>query len=188
MIFPKAGDYKLFADVLPTGGEAAVLSEWISVADGDDGGVKVDNLEEDGAEDVSAEEDHNEQSHDHTSADKPVLESDADEVKIVDGTEFHFNLSSMQAGEEAVLTYTLHDEETGKEITNLEPYLGAVGHVVILSADAERYLHVHPIDEQAAGPQAQFATEFPEAGLYKIWAQFQRSGKVITVPYTVEIG
>jgi plastocyanin len=28
-------------------------------------------------------------------------------------------------------------------------------------------------------------TAFPRAGLYKVWAQFQRGGKVITVPFTV---
>jgi hypothetical protein len=31
-------------------------------------------------------------------------------------------------------------------------------------------------------------TAFPRAGLYKVWAQFQRGGKVVTVPFVVNSG
>jgi plastocyanin len=31
-------------------------------------------------------------------------------------------------------------------------------------------------------------TAFPRSGLYKVWAQFQRGGKVITVPFVVNVG
>ncbi len=71
-------------------------------------------------------------------------------------------------------------------INNLEPYLGAVGHVVILSADAESYLHVHPLDEKASGPDAEFATIFRKAA-YKIWGQFQHNGEILTVPFVVDV-
>ena len=30
-------------------------------------------------------------------------------------------------------------------------------------------------------------TNFPRPGLYKIWAQFRRSGRVITVPFVVRV-
>ena len=30
-------------------------------------------------------------------------------------------------------------------------------------------------------------TAFPRAGLYKLWAQFQRGGKVINVPFIVRV-
>jgi hypothetical protein len=70
----------------------------------------------------------------------------------------------------------------------LQPYLGAVGHVVILSEDTEQYLHVHPVEELAKGPEARFVTSFPKAGRYKVWAQFQRNDKVMTVSYVVEVG
>ncbi|MNV94653.1 hypothetical protein D3C71_1894700 [compost metagenome] len=65
--------------------------------------------------------------------------------------------------------------------------MGAVGHVVILSADAEQYIHVHPLDEKATGPIARFATSFPEAGTYKLWAQFQHNGEVITSSFVVDV-
>ena len=33
-----------------------------------------------------------------------------------------------------------------------------------------------------------FDVEFPEAGIYKLWVQVQRRGKVTAVPFVVRIG
>ncbi|WP_199619809.1 hypothetical protein [Paenibacillus alkalitolerans] len=115
------------------------------------------------------------------------IAADSKLVKEVDGKEIKLALSGAKAGEEATLTFDVRDAKTQQGIDNLEPYLGAVGHVVILSADAEKYLHVHPLDEKATGPVAEFATTFPESGTYKIWAQFQHNGKVITADYVVDV-
>lgn len=108
-------------------------------------------------------------------------------VKVVGDKEITLALSSTKAKEEVTLTYDIRDAKTKQGIDNLEPYLGAVGHVVILSDDAGKYLHVHPLDEKATGPKAQFATSFPQSGIYKIWGQFQHKGEVITVPFVVEV-
>jgi len=116
-----------------------------------------------------------------------AVKADAKLVKVVDGKEVELTLNSMNAKDEVTLTFNILDAQTKEGISNLEPYLGAVGHVVILSDDAEQYIHVHPIDEKATGPKAQFATSFPESGTYKIWGQFQHQGKVFTVPFVVEI-
>ncbi|HZG74860.1 MAG TPA: hypothetical protein VEZ72_03290, partial [Paenibacillus sp.] len=72
-------------------------------------------------------------------------------------------------------------------IADLEPYLGAIGHVVVLSEDGERYVHVHAEADQGSGPDAMFETTFQKAGLYKIWGQFQHRGDVFTVSYVVEV-
>ncbi|WP_301171963.1 hypothetical protein [Brevibacillus nitrificans] len=108
-------------------------------------------------------------------------------VKVVGDKEITLALSSTKAKEEVTLTYDIRDAKTKQGIDSLEPYLGAVGHVVILSDDAGKYLHVHPLDEKATGPKAQFATSFPQSGIYKIWGQFQHKGDVITVPFVVEV-
>ena len=152
--FPAGGDYKLFADVVPTGGSGITLSQWVSVA-----GAKGEHAE------VAVD---------------PALR------KIVDGKEIALSLSSLRANEESILTFDIRDAVSKEGVVDLQPYLGAVGHVVILSADAEQYLHVHPLDEAATGPTAQFATSFPGAGLYKIWGQFRHENEVFTVSYVVE--
>lgn len=92
-----------------------------------------------------------------------------------------------EAEKETVLKFTLTDETTNESIFDLEPYLGSIGHVVVFSEDAERYLHVHALEDQGSGPDALFETEFPESGVYKIWGQFQKDGHVFTVPYVVNV-
>ncbi len=41
--------------------------------------------------------------------------------------------------------------------------------------------------EGASASEVAAHTTFPRAGLYKVWAQFQRGGRVITVPYVVRV-
>ncbi|WP_240390658.1 COMM domain-containing protein [Bacillus sp. Y1] len=93
----------------------------------------------------------------------------------------------LAAGEERTMKFTLTEGDKKLPVTDLEPYLGSIGHVVVLSEDGERYLHVHALEGQGSGPEALFETEFPESGIYKIWGQFQRNGKVVTVPFVVEV-
>ncbi|MGO4180563.1 hypothetical protein AB4Z17_05210 [Paenibacillus sp. TAF43_2] len=153
--FPFGGDYKLFADYIPTGGSATTKSEWIKV------------------EGLAAEQ-------------VPIKPSDEHSV-IVDGVEITLENNHPEAGKEMELNFKLSDAKSKDPITDLEPYLGAVGHVVILSEDTEQYLHVHPLEEKAKGPDAKFMTTFPSAGVYKIWGQFQRNGKTFISPFVVEV-
>lgn len=115
------------------------------------------------------------------------VEPDKERIQTVDGIRVSLDFDRLTAGQELMLTYTIEDAETGAPVTDLQPYLGAIGHVVILSEDAEQYLHVHPMDEKGSGPKAEFMTTFPHAGTYKIWGQFQRGGRVITVPFVVNV-
>jgi len=113
--------------------------------------------------------------------------ADTELTKVIDGKEIKLALSGTKAKEEVMLTFNIADAKTKEGISDLEQYLGAVGHVVILSEDAEQYLHVHPMDEKAKGPKAEFMTTFPKSGTYKIWGQFQRQGTIFTVPFVVRI-
>lgn len=106
---------------------------------------------------------------------------------VVDGKEVTLTIDHLMAGMETNLTFTLKDEKTKEPITNLQPYLGAVGHVVIIDEKVEQYLHVHPLEEKSTGPEAKFMTEFPNKGMYKIWGQFQQDGNVFTVPFVVNV-
>ncbi|MFJ2753994.1 heavy metal translocating P-type ATPase [Nocardioides sp. NPDC087217] len=85
------------------------------------------------------------------------------------------------------------EDSTGKVVDNLQPYLGAAGHVVVMSADGETFVHGHAEGDELAVPGASFGPELglhldvPKAGLYRLWAQFRLGdGEVITVPFTVE--
>ena len=81
-----------------------------------------------------------------------AIQPDSSLIKQVNGKEIELSLSNTLSNEEVVLAYHIQDAKTKQGINNLEPYLGAVGHVVILSEDAEQYIHVHPLDERSTGP------------------------------------
>lgn len=115
------------------------------------------------------------------------IETEKSMVKAVSGNEITLSSDSLKAGKEVNLKFHIVDENTKKSVTDLQPYLGAVGHVVILSTDTEQYLHVHPTEEKASGPDAKFMTTFPKSGVYKIWGQFQRGGKTFVVSYVVKV-
>jgi hypothetical protein len=73
----------------------------------------------------------------------------------------------------------------------IEPYLGAWGHMLAVSADLIDMLHQHPAAAVDARIQSykelQFNMIFPRPGVYRVWAQFQRLGVVNTVAFDVPV-
>lgn len=66
----------------------------------------------------------------------------------------------------------------------LEPYLGALGHLVVIRVDDLEYLHVHP--EEGATPV--FAVSGLAPGRYRYFFDFQVDGVVRTASFTVDAG
>ena len=93
------------------------------------------------------------------------------------------------AGAESELAFTVTRD--GRETADLEPYLGAFGHLVSLRAGDLAYLHTHPAEEASAeergGPAIRFATTFPTAGRYRLYLNFAHGGEVRTAEFTVEV-
>jgi hypothetical protein len=85
---------------------------------------------------------------------------------------------------------TLSVSRDGEPVADLQPYLGADGHLVALRAGDLAYLHVHPEGEHEPGgghgPEVGFAVEAPSAGTYRLFFEFRHEGAVRTVEYTVE--
>lgn len=71
----------------------------------------------------------------------------------------------------------------GRPMTDLQPYLGAAGHLVALRAGDLAYLHVHP-----AGDGLSFDAEVPSLGTYRLYLEFQYGGKVRTAEFTAVAG
>ncbi len=95
------------------------------------------------------------------------------------------------AGTHTMLLFRLSDH--GRPVTDLEPYMGAMGHCAIISADTSGFLHCHPeqlfppTPDGRGGPDVAFHAEFPTPGLYKVWGQFQRGGKVVVADFVVDV-
>lgn len=94
------------------------------------------------------------------------------------------------AGKESELTFTV--SRGGRPVTDLQPYLGAFGHLVSLRGGDLAYLHNHPAETAEAGgrggPQVRFGTTFPTAGTYRLYLDFQHAGAVHTAEFTVTVG
>jgi hypothetical protein len=88
------------------------------------------------------------------------------------------------------LTFTITRD--GAPVTDLEPFLGTLGHLVMVSQDLKDFVHSHPLGAPpapgASGPDVVFRAQFPRPGLYKAWAQFQHRGQVITAPFVLTVG
>ncbi|MFD2083129.1 hypothetical protein SAMN05421678_103268 [Actinopolymorpha cephalotaxi] len=108
-------------------------------------------------------------------------------VARVDGYEVTLS-GDPRAGKSSLLTLTV--ERGGRPVTDLQPYLGAYGHLVALRAGDLAYLHVHPDGEPgdgktAAGPRVAFHAEVPSAGAYRLYLDFRHGGRVHTAEFTV---
>lgn len=75
----------------------------------------------------------------------------------------------------------------GQPVTDLENYLGALGHMVIISEDTRQYLHVHPMDQADKGPAVGFHTQFEQAGRYRAFLQFNHGGAIHTADFVVNV-
>ena len=96
-----------------------------------------------------------------------------------------------QPGRSSPLTLTVSRD--GRPVTDLEPYLGAYGHLVALRQGDLAYLHVHPEGAPGdgrtpAGPAVTFSAEVPSAGTYRLYLDFRHGGAVHTAEFTVVAG
>jgi hypothetical protein len=101
----------------------------------------------------------------------------------LDGYEVVLDAGSLTAGAASSLTFRITHE--GQDVEELEPYLGALGHLVALREGDLAFLHVHPTG--GAGARIMFHAVFPSVGLYKLFLQFAHEGRVRTVEFTTEI-
>lgn len=96
---------------------------------------------------------------------------------------FEVKLDSMIHGGESMLTFTITRE--GRPVSDLRPYLGALGHLVIVDPSASSLLHSHPMDGGAPG-KVSFHTKLQPKGVYKLWAEFRPEGLPLRAEFVIE--
>ena len=76
----------------------------------------------------------------------------------------------------------------GQPVTDLQPYLGALGHLVALRTNDLAYLHVHPLQEGhgPGGPEVKFMVNIPSEGTYRLFFDFSHAGTVRNAAFTIE--
>jgi hypothetical protein len=159
--FPSAGNYHLFVDVAPRGAGSHVLLARLRV-----GGKSASRY------DLA-----------RAAAARAV-------VKRVEGTQVELAAGgSLPIRKTTSLTFHLKDAATGRSVTDIQPYLGAMGHLILIHQDGVTFVHSHPderIDGVGRDGQVPFLVRFPKPGLYRGWSQFQRNGAVLTTDFILE--
>ena len=177
--FPNGGNYRLYADLTPSGAVQFVQ----------DFPVKVSGNE------PAAKE----------------LTADANFEKTVENLRVVMKPSGdLVSEDEMTLDFAVFDAATNQPVTDLENYLGEKAHFVVISRDLQEFVHAHPMstdnakaaehahaesaahqhDAKMASSAASTVSAhitFPTAATYRLWAQFKRAGKVVTVPFTFDV-
>lgn len=112
----------------------------------------------------------------HSAHGENQLVVDKEFTKTVNNKQVELKIDSLVSKQPTTLSF---DIKNGTP----EPYLGALGHVVILDKAAENFIHVHP----ASDKETIFKTQFETPGIYKIWAEFKFENEVHVYPYIVEV-
>jgi hypothetical protein len=89
------------------------------------------------------------------------------------------------AGAPAMLRLTVARD--GHPVRDLDPYLGARGHLVAIRAGDLFYSHVHPADTGGGGAAVPFHVELPGPGDYRLFFDFSHRGQVHTAAFTVHV-
>lgn len=111
--------------------------------------------------------------HEHSDND---LAADTDFTKTINGQTIELTPQSFEVNKEITLNFDLKDAKP-------EQYLGALGHVVILDENGEKFIHVHPVSND----QTKFETQFDKPGIYKLWAEFKFGEQVNAYPFVIEV-
>ena len=115
----------------------------------------------------------------------PVPLASPSSISSVDGYTVIFAHGALMAGREEQLTFAV--VRNGKPVTDLQPYLGAYGHLVALRKPELAYSHIHPVAHDQQAGTITFDAEFPAAGTYGLFLQFRAEGVVNTAPFTVDV-
>jgi len=107
------------------------------------------------------------------------------EAKTLNGMRVTVDASKVKSGDASPLAFRVEDAASGAEVTDLQPYLGAAAHLLIVSADLTEAIHGHPQEDRR--PALTFTPILPRPGRYKLWLQFQRAGTLTTVPFVLEV-
>ncbi|QYC42321.1 hypothetical protein Nocox_23590 [Nonomuraea coxensis DSM 45129] len=67
----------------------------------------------------------------------------------------------------------------------VRPWLGMAGHLIVRDRDGGFLGHVHEMGSPDS--RLRFTFSFPAAGSYLAWVQYALAGRIVTVPFTVEV-
>ncbi len=104
---------------------------------------------------------------------------------VVEGYTVELTPEQIPAGETVSIEFEVRGDDGG---ARLDPYLGALGHLVALRDGDLGYLHVHPEETDPEDGVVRFAVRFPTSGRYRLFLQTKPDGELITTSFDVQVG
>lgn len=200
-VFPKAGSYFLFAELTPQG-EGPQEPRYQVVAPG--AAQPVALVPDQPAPDGTIRKFF-------TADGRPGKAGDAYQVTLkVEKGEHHPGMPMV------TLTYNLQESHDQSRhygpVTTLEPWMGMAGHAIVIGAAGARledkvFRHLHAshgahtatdggdqdhggAEPGLSGPEVSFmmmGADVPADGVYKVWAQLKNHGRVLTLPFVIQL-
>lgn len=181
---PKPGYYKVLSDLMPQAGASQFIARGMVTANYN-GDLMGDSA--------------------HLIPDTNLTKSDGDLTATLS-----YDPPNFEVAQYGHLNYHLTDTATGRAVNDIQTYLGAFGHTLIMSEDMGDYVHSHPFDILAlqteegetpqflippgsdleaihGGPDITFEGLMPRPGRYRAWTQFRRNDEVHTFALTFEV-
>jgi len=103
------------------------------------------------------------------------------DVAAVEGYRVTIGTRAKSGGE---LTVSLTVRKGGRRVTDLQPYLGASGHLVAMRAADLAYAHVHPLGYHAG--VVTFDATLGAQGRYRLFFDFKHAGVVHSAAFTFD--
>lgn len=163
--FTADGQYRMFADFTPSSGQMGAGGERLPVTIYQD--INVGNL----------------------ANYRPQPIGSTDRTKTFGAYSITMTPSSEPLASQNDFAFTFSIQKDGQAVTNLQTYLGALGHTVVLREGDLQFIHAHPMQSADATQNGKvtFMISFPEAGNYKLFSQFQHEGKIVTSDFAVNV-
>lgn len=194
---PEPGTYLVFADVLRASGQGETLTHRLEITPG------------------RAYEPPSFGDADDSQSSSPALDPRALGRRIYDvGQDLRLRWLlapdvRLRAGQVVKLEFQL-ERSDGVPAEAMEPYMGMAGHLLVMSADAQVFMHVHPMGtvpgampagmvhagmsmdmpmhEHPLPPRVSFPFGFPRPGVYRMWVQVKHHGRVLSGVFDTEVG
>lgn len=107
--------------------------------------------------------------------------------KTADGVRIRLEAADLIGGRIALLRFHLFNADTGTPVADLEPFLGAPAHMLMATSALTDAVHGHPEETDLTTSVITFKPMMPPPGVAKLWLQFQRRGRITTVPFVIGV-